>query len=156
MTRARKVLGRVVLFSSHVEEHEFRIVQLFRQPGRGDEKRLARRGREGRDVLPDALRGRGVDVDLLLVYETVAEELAPETLEAVRRADFITFTSASTVRHLAAAAGGSLPSGPRLASIGPATSAALREHRAEPHLEADPHTPDDLVDAVVRASSAAR
>jgi uroporphyrinogen III methyltransferase / synthase len=110
------------------------------------------RGREGRDVLPEALRARGAQVDLLLVYETVAEELPPETLDAVRGADFVTFTSASTVRHLAGAAGGALPSGPRLASIGPATSAALREHGAEPDLEADPHTPDGLVEAIVRAA----
>ena len=43
-------------------------------------------------------------------------------------------------------ASGELPDGPRLASIGPATSAALRELGAEPDLEADPHTPDGLVD----------
>ena len=34
------------------------------------------------------------------------------------------------------------PDGPRIASIGPATSAALREAGLEPALEADPHTPD--------------
>ena len=68
--------------------------------------------------------------------------------------DWITFTSASTVRFLAEAAGGTLPEGPRLASIGPATSAALREHGREPDLEADPHTPDGLVDALIRSSGA--
>ena len=109
------------------------------------------RGREGRDVLPDALRERGAEVELALVYETVAEDLAQDALERVAAADFVTFTSASTVRHLATAAGGSLPSGPRLASIGPATSAALREHGREPDLEADPHTPDGLVDALLSA-----
>ena len=50
---------------------------------------------------------------------------------AASGADWITFTSASTVRFLAEAAGGALPEGPRLASIGPATSAALREHGRE-------------------------
>ena len=63
-------------------------------------------------------------------------------------ADYVTFTSASSVRFYVQA-GGSLD-GPRLASIGPATSAALREHGAEPDLEADPHTPDGLVDALLR------
>ena len=57
------------------------------------------------------------------------------------------FTSASSVRFFAAA-GGALH-GPRLASIGPATSAELREHGAEPDLEADPHTPDGLVAALL-------
>jgi uroporphyrinogen-III synthase len=47
------------------------------------------------------------------------------------------------------AAGGSLE-GPRLVSIGPATSAELRAHGAEPDVEADPHTPDGLIEAVLR------
>ena len=44
---------------------------------------------------------------------------------------------------------GRLADGPRLVSIGPATSAELREHGAEPDLEADPHTPDGLVAALL-------
>ncbi|HVL94670.1 MAG TPA: uroporphyrinogen-III C-methyltransferase [Solirubrobacteraceae bacterium] len=111
------------------------------------------RAREGRDVLPDALRERGADVEVLALYETVAEPLDPSALEAAAGADWITFTSASTVRFLAAAAGGAIPQGPRLASIGPATSAALREHGREPDLEADPHTPDGLVEALARAAA---
>ena len=39
--------------------------------------------------------------------------------------------------------------GPRLVSIGPATSAELRAHGVEPDLEADPHTPDGLVAALL-------
>ncbi len=108
---------------------------------------LLLRASAGRDTLPDGLRARGVAVRILPLYETVAEPLdATETgLDSV---DCITFTSASTVHFLAEAAGG-LPSGPRLASIGPATSAALREHGREPDLEAAEHTPDGLVDAIV-------
>ena len=75
-----------------------------------------------------------------------------DALAAASGADWITFTSASTVRFLAEAAGGALATGPRLASIGPATSAALREHGREPDLEADPHTPDGLIDALVNAA----
>ena len=69
------------------------------------------------------------------------------TARAAAGADYLTFTSASTVRFFLAAAG-SL-AGPRIASIGPATSAALREAGVEPDLEADPHTPDGLVAALV-------
>ena len=47
-----------------------------------------------------------------------------------------------------AAAGGSLD-GPRLVSIGPATSAELRGLGWEPDLEADPHTPDGLIAALL-------
>ena len=53
------------------------------------------------------------------------------------------------MRHLLAAAGAEALNGPKLASIGPATSAELRAHGREPDLEADPHTPDGLVDAVL-------
>jgi uroporphyrinogen III methyltransferase / synthase len=105
------------------------------------------RAREGRDVLPDALRERGADVEVLALYETVAEPLEPETAAAASRADYVTFTSASTVRFFLAAAGGL--DGPRIASIGPATSAALREAGLEPDLEADPHTPDGLIAALL-------
>jgi uroporphyrinogen III methyltransferase/synthase len=108
---------------------------------------LIARAREGRDVVPDALRARGAAVEVLALYETVAEPLDPETTAAAARADYVTFTSASTVRHFLAAADGL--DGPRIASIGPATSGALREAGLEPHLEANPHTPDGLVEALL-------
>jgi uroporphyrinogen III methyltransferase/synthase len=110
---------------------------------------LIARGREGRDVLPDALRARGAEVDVLVLYETVPEALGADALAAVKGADYVTFTSASTVRHLLAAAGKEVVRGLKLASIGPATSAELRAHGLEPDLEADPHTPDGLVDAIL-------
>jgi uroporphyrinogen III methyltransferase / synthase len=108
---------------------------------------LLARGKEGRDVLSDALRDRGAQVDVLALYETVPEPLDEDAVKAVAAADYVTFTSASTVRHLLAAAG-ALPD-TKLASIGPATSAELRAHGREPDLEADPHTPDGLVDALL-------
>ena len=108
---------------------------------------LVARAAEGRDVLIDALRERGAHVDVVALYETVAEPLDDATREAAAQADYVLFTSASSVRFFAAA-GGALD-GPRLASIGPATSAELREHGAEPDLEADPHTPDGLVAALL-------
>jgi uroporphyrinogen III methyltransferase/synthase len=108
---------------------------------------LVVRAREGRDVLPDALRARGAEVDVLALYETVAEPLGPEVARAARAADYVTFTSASTVRFFLDAAGAL--AGPRIVSIGPATSAALREAGLEPDVEADPHTPDGLVAALL-------
>jgi uroporphyrinogen III methyltransferase/synthase len=111
------------------------------------ERALIARALEGRDVLPDALRARGAEVDVVALYETVAEPLSLETRSAAAAADYLLFTSASSVRFFAAA-GGSL-TGPKLVSIGPATSAALRAHGAEPDLEADPHTPDGLIAALL-------
>ena len=41
----------------------------------------------------------------------------------------------------------------RIVSIGPVTSDALREHGLEPHVEAEQHTPDGLVAALVADAS---
>jgi uroporphyrinogen III methyltransferase / synthase len=112
------------------------------------ERALIARAAEGRDVLPDALRARGAHVDVVALYETVAESLDDDTRDAAAAADYALFTSASSVRFFAAA-GGSL-TGPKLVSIGPATSEELRAHGAAPDLEADPHTPDGLVEALLR------
>lgn len=117
--------------------------------GRGFQRALIVRAREGRDVLPDALRADGCEVDVLALYETVAEPLAPEQLEQASGADYLTFTSASTVRFFAQAAGTEALSGPRIGSIGPATSEALRALGVDPDFEADPHTPDGLVAALL-------
>jgi uroporphyrinogen III methyltransferase/synthase len=100
-----------------------------------------------RDVLPDGLRARGARVDVLPLYRTVPE---PVAADAVRGADLVTFTSSSTVTNLAAALDGGL-GGLAAASIGPVTSATLRECGVEPAVEADPHDVGGLVDAVLRA-----
>jgi uroporphyrinogen III methyltransferase/synthase len=112
------------------------------------ERALVVRAAEGRDVLPNALRERGAEVDVVALYETVAEPLDDATRDAAGDADYLLFTSASSVRFYAAA-GGSL-SGPRLVTIGPATSEELRAHGAEPGIEADPHTPDGMIEALLR------
>ena len=90
-----------------------------------------------RDVLPDGLRAAGAAVDVVHLYRTVRE---PVDAEAVRSADLVTFTSSSTVTNVAAALGDGGLGGLAAASIGPVTSATLREHGVEPLAEADPHT----------------
>jgi uroporphyrinogen III methyltransferase/synthase len=125
------------------------------------ERALVARAREARDVLPDALRARGAEVDVLALYETLAEPLSPQTLQAVSRADYITFTSSSTVRFFleaAGEAGAELSPGTRIVSIGPVTSEELREHGMEPHVEADPYDIEGMIaallaDAASRASN---
>ena len=109
---------------------------------------LIARAQDARDVLPDALRERGAEVEILPLYRTVAEPLGDDTRAAALGADYLTFTSASAVRFFLDAAG-TTPNGPRLASIGPVTSAALRDAGLEPDLEAAEHTPDGLLAALV-------
>ncbi|MEP6641367.1 MAG: uroporphyrinogen-III synthase [Gaiellales bacterium] len=96
-----------------------------------------------------------MQVDVVHLYRTVPEAV---DAEAVRAADLVTFTSSSTVTSLAAGIGAGGLRGVRAASIGPVTSAALREHGVEPLAEADPHTVEGLVAAVARllAGAAAR
>jgi uroporphyrinogen III methyltransferase/synthase len=115
------------------------------------ERALIARAQEARDVVPDALRDRGAHVDDVALYRTVAEPLDAAARDAALGADYATFTSASSVRFFLESVGGheALREGPRLASIGPITSAALRDHGLEPHVEATEHTPDGLVAAVV-------
>jgi uroporphyrinogen III methyltransferase/synthase len=111
---------------------------------------LVARTSEARDVLPDTLRERGADVDVVALYDTVAEPLADDALEALARADFVTFTSSSTVRFfIEGLAGGALPNGARVVSIGPVTSATARELGLEVHAEAEHHDIDGLVDALL-------
>ncbi len=111
---------------------------------------LVARAAEARDVLPDALRERGVDVDVLALYETVAEPFSDEQRAAVARADYVTFTSSSTVTFFFAALGeAQLSEHTRLASIGPVTSDTLREHGRAPDVEAARHDIDGLIDALV-------
>lgn len=118
---------------------------------------LVARARGGRDALPDALRAQGAEVDVLELYETVAEPLAPEALQAVRSADYITFTSSSTVRFFLQAAGGEagLSADTRIVSIGPVTSEALREAGLEADVEADPYDVEGMIAALL-ADAASR
>jgi len=115
------------------------------------ERALVATARDAREALPQALRARGAEVDVLALYETVAEPLPAERLEAVRTADYVTFTSSSTVRFLLAAAGGDarLSAGTRIVSIGPVTSETLCEHGLSPDVKAERHDVDGMVEALL-------
>jgi uroporphyrinogen III methyltransferase / synthase len=110
---------------------------------------LLARAAEARDVLPDALRERGAEVDVVALYETVAEPPDDAAIEAARDADYVTFTSSSTVRNLVRAVGDRLPAAARVVSIGPVTSAAAREAGLEVDVEADRHDIEGLVEALL-------
>ncbi len=113
---------------------------------------LVARAETARDVVPEALRGAGAEVELLALYRTIPAPLDARTCEAALTADWATFASGSAARALVAAAGGAdalRAARVRLASIGPQTSAALRELGLEPDLEAAEHSPDGLVQALV-------
>ena len=103
-----------------------------------------------RRVLPEGLAEAGAEVHETSFYDTVIEELSEAQRAAVADAEFITFASGSAVHSLVTALGGSEPlKGCSLVSIGPTTSAALREHGLEPATEAAQHDIDGLLDALL-------
>jgi uroporphyrinogen III methyltransferase/synthase len=111
--------------------------------------------------LPEALEELGAIVDDIAVYKTVAETedragAGERLLES--GADWVTFTSASTVEHFHARF--NLPKllkifpQMKLASIGPETSKAIRALKLEPALEAKEHTTDGLIAGLLKAVKA--
>jgi uroporphyrinogen III methyltransferase/synthase len=106
--------------------------------------------------LTDDLAARGAVVQQVAAYRTVADGSAAEAVAPLlteRAVDWITFTSASTVAHFVAAvsAGAVRGSGARLASIGPVTSAALVAAGLAAGAEAEVHTADGVIDAILKA-----
>jgi uroporphyrinogen III methyltransferase/synthase len=114
---------------------------------------LIARAAEARELLPDALRKRGAKVDEVALYETVAEAPDPEELERAKDADFITFTSSSTVRNFMAASENGIPESAKVVSIGPITSEAAREAGLTVDVEAERHDIGGLVEALLRSAT---
>ncbi|HEX4465372.1 MAG TPA: uroporphyrinogen-III C-methyltransferase [Solirubrobacterales bacterium] len=110
---------------------------------------LVARAADARDVIPEHLEGRGAEVDVVALYETVREEPSPDAVEAALAADYVTFTSSSTVRNLTEALGERFPKEARIVSIGPVTSEAVRDAGLEVDVEAQRHDIDGLVAALL-------
>jgi len=117
---------------------------------------LLARAEIARDVIPDALRAAGAAVDVVDAYRNGLPSAAPELLRAAleKGIDAATFTSSSSVTHLAdaaRAAGIAFPfAGVRAVSIGPITSQTLRELGWEPAAEATASDIPGLIDTVGR------
>lgn len=125
------------------------------------EKRvLLVRAAAARDVVPEALIAAGASVVVVDAYRTVIPENAAERARAVfggeSLADAVVFTSGSTVMHLLDVlreAEVSFPSHVACVSIGPVTSATLRDAGLTIATEAATASLDSLVDACVRLYS---
>ena len=103
-------------------------------------------------MVPITLRERGAVVDVVEAYRTIIPaDAAVRAKEALaHKPDWITFTSSSTVTNLLAVTGREMLAGIKVASIGPVTSATAREAGLTVDVEAEPHTIEGLVDAIVR------
>ena len=99
-----------------------------------------------RDLVPAELTRRGALVDVVEAYRTTTPDI---TTQFSRRPDWITFTSSSTVNNFIQLMGKEALAGVKIASIGPITSATLREHGLAVTAEANPHTIDGLLQAIL-------
>jgi uroporphyrinogen III methyltransferase/synthase len=120
---------------------------------------LLPRAREARAVLPDTLRERGATVDVVTAYETVTAHFLDVPTERLAAADYITFTSSSTVDAFVELMGPELLTQrlarARLCSIGPVTSATLREHGLGVAVEAAEYTSEGLAAALAADAASA-
>ena len=116
------------------------------------------RAKVARDVIPNELRKAGAHVDVVEAYETVVPEASRRRLQAVlqapsKRPDVVTFTSSSTVKNFVELLGRSrtakILNGMHMASIGPVTSATLRELGLPVDIAAREFTIPGLVTAIV-------
>ena len=136
------------------------LVDLLRDKAAGTRVLLARAA-VARDVIPDELRRLRATVDVVDAYRTVVPEGSAGLVWGIfvnaPLPDVVTFTSSSTAINffqlLEKAEVCSVPQGVRAISIGPITSATLRELGWEPAAEAHPHDVDGLVQAAVKTLS---
>ena len=114
-------------------------------------KVLLARAAEARDLLPKRLKGMGAGVDEVALYKTTAEPITETQLNGLAGADYLTFTSSSTVKSLLAAIGSTdrLPKSLRVVTIGPVTSKTAKELGFGVDVEAKQHDIDGLLDALI-------
>jgi hydroxymethylbilane synthase len=113
---------------------------------------LLARAAGARDVLPEQLRARGAQVDVLETYRAVPPAgVGPRLTAALPGVDMITFTSSSTVRHFVDAMPGALAERVRIACIGPITAQTARDLGLRVDIIAQEYTTRGLVDAIVRS-----
>lgn len=137
----------------------------------GGTRVLLVRAKVARDVIPRELRKAGAEVDVVEAYETVAPKSSAVRLRKLLasrsgRPHAITFSSSSTVKNFVALLGlrqaraalkKTAPDhGVHSASIGPVTSATLREFGLPVDIEAEEYTIPGLVEAIVGRSAAIR
>jgi uroporphyrinogen III methyltransferase/synthase len=137
------------------EHHGEGLAEAMAKHVRPGERVLLPRALVAREILPETLRAAGLEVDVLPVYEThrVSIEAFAPTAEALRRGavDAVTFTSSSTVTHLAELLGPTAASdlAPLIvASIGPITTETANSLGIRVDVTAFPHTLPGLVAAL--------
>lgn len=135
------------------------VVRNLRARVKGKQVLLVR-AKVARDVIPRELRSAGARVDVVEAYETMVPPSSRSRLRAVlhdpgKRPHIVTFTSSSTVKNFVSLLGKKNPRAvlkwldrARLLSIGPVTSATLREVGLRVDVQAREYTIPGLVAAI--------
>ena len=129
------------------------VEELLKTSDLAGERVLLPRADIARPVLPEKLKEAGCEVVEVVAYETkIVDSLPDGVLQALREGtlDWVTFTSSSTARNLVELLGdeAALLSNCKLASIGPKTSATMRELGLDIAVQATQHDIEGLVAAV--------
>jgi uroporphyrinogen-III synthase len=137
------------------------VVRSLKRKVKGKRVLLVR-AKVARDVIPTELRKAGAHVDVVEAYETVVPQASRARLRAAlanpkRRPHMVTFTSSSTVKNFVELLGGTGKESHKelaevqMASIGPVTSATLRELGLPVDIAAQQFTIPGLIKAIVEA-----
>jgi uroporphyrinogen III methyltransferase/synthase len=106
---------------------------------------------DARHVLTQGLKDSGADVERIHIYTALPPESADQgTIDEVKNADIITFTSSSTAKNFFSIIEST---DAELASIGPVTSETLRGLGHTPHIEAEEFTVEGLVESIIARCS---
>jgi uroporphyrinogen III methyltransferase/synthase len=129
------------------------VIAAFATQDLAGERILLPRAAIARDLIPVELSKLGAQVDVVEAYRNVvpdgAAARAREIFSADHKPDWITFTSSSTVKNFLEVAGVEALSGVKIASIGPITSATIREYGLTITVEARKYTMAGLVEAIL-------
>lgn len=148
--------GRVALIAS-VHTAEGLIETLAAAVDLRGKRVLLPQAAAAREILGRTLSELGAKVTRVEAYRTIADlgSTSEEQKVGISEADIVTFTSASGVRAFLQSAGAAVE-GLKIASIGPITSAEVRAAGFEVDVEADPHTIDGLMAAILRLFTSVR
>ena len=133
------------------------VVAAFSGKSLAAQRVLMPRAAVARDLVPQALRDLGAEVDVVDVYRNVVPADAVENARRMfvegERPHWVTFTSSSTVKHLLEVISKEALVGVRAASIGPVTTETAVASGIRIDTEAVPHTLEGLVAAISAAES---
>jgi uroporphyrinogen III methyltransferase/synthase len=122
------------------------LVEAFANVPLAGARILLPRAAVARDIVPNALSERGAIVEVVEAYRN---QLPRSPRKQIQGADWLTFTSSSTVKNFLELAGREPFAAAKVASIGPVTSETVRSNGLTVHAEANPHTMDGLLEAIL-------